>query len=198
MKNFRRLLRLLTALLVVVLTSGPAMGATFSLVFLNLDPYGQNQFVGDEVSADLMVSGLENEDLSAFDITLNWDANLLAFNNYTLGEQLGEIPADAEDWSLGETSPGNLNLVEVSYLYDLSFQADSFTLATLNFTAMEEGLAILEIADQILSDAYGDQFDNIITSPGYIQINPVPVPAAAWLLGAGLLCVIGIRRRTHT
>jgi hypothetical protein len=28
-----------------------------------------------------------------------------------------------------------------------------------------------------------------------LEVNPVPIPAAVWLLGSGLLGLIGIRRR---
>jgi hypothetical protein len=36
-----------------------------------------------------------------------------------------------------------------------------------------------------------------ITEDLTVAVAPVPVPAAAWLLGSGLLGLIGIRRRSH-
>ena len=33
---------------------------------------------------------------------------------------------------------------------------------------------------------------------GQLVVNPVPVPAASWLFGSGLLCLFGLVRRKHT
>ncbi|MCG7946553.1 MAG: VPLPA-CTERM sorting domain-containing protein [Candidatus Thiodiazotropha taylori] len=45
-----------------------------------------------------------------------------------------------------------------------------------------------------LYGAYGSfSIDNILTTPTYIQ--PVPLPAAAWLFGAGLLGFVGFSRK---
>jgi hypothetical protein len=37
-----------------------------------------------------------------------------------------------------------------------------------------------------------------ILDDGSVQLSPVPVPAAAWLLGSGLVAVIGIRRKNRS
>jgi hypothetical protein len=33
---------------------------------------------------------------------------------------------------------------------------------------------------------------------GQVIVNPVPIPAAAWLFGSGLLCLFGLVRRKHS
>jgi len=40
-----------------------------------------------------------------------------------------------------------------------------------------------------------DSWANWIAAIDDIQTNPVPIPGAAWLLGSGLLALVGIRRR---
>ncbi len=42
---------------------------------------------------------------------------------------------------------------------------------------------------------FGASFSNQAITGGDVQVNPVPLPAAFWLLGAGLVSLIGIRRR---
>jgi hypothetical protein len=45
---------------------------------------------------------------------------------------------------------------------------------------------------RITSTQYAFELDNIAVGQ---NINPVPIPAAVWLLGSGLLGLVGIRRR---
>jgi hypothetical protein len=197
----KSLLRLLTLLLVVGLAAGPAMGASFSLVLLNIEPAGQNVFVDDVLTAELKVSGLENDDLGGFDVDLGYDANYLAFSDYLLGDHLGLVDdIEATDWSDGDDGFGTINLAEISYLLDFSSQPDTFTLATIEFTAIAstgDDYTQLTIPYFDLTDANGEALDFVVELPGFIKINPVPVPGAVWLLATGLLGVIGLRRHTR-
>ena len=45
------------------------------------------------------------------------------------------------------------------------------------------------------ADTYTDTLNNFELEWATLEVNPVPVPGAVWLLGSGLLGVVGIRRR---
>ncbi|MBL0715890.1 MAG: hypothetical protein JJV98_19560 [Desulfosarcina sp.] len=149
---------------------------------------------------DVTISGLGGFDLGAFDLNVNYDDALLAVDSYTLTGELGSFagpdPAypDAADWSLGDDSSGIVNLAVISYLEDFSTQPDAFTLATLTFTGDSTGLADISLSDIILSDDFGDPISFTVSGT---DINAVPIPGAALLLGSGLVGIVGLRRRAR-
>lgn len=151
--------------------------------------------VGDTVNVDINISGLENVDLATFDLDVTYDEFVLSFNSYTLYDGLGIISDDAEDWSNGDDGFGTVNLAEVSYLLDLSGQSDSFTLATIIFDGLAVGNSALEFACVDLGDGLGDAIDVDSLGTAGVDVNPVPVPAAVWMLGSGLVGLMGIRRK---
>lgn len=63
-----------------------------------------------------------------------------------------------------------------------------------------EGQSLGRLFDGIDTDASGNDFVQLeIPSPGFPNnVSTVPVPAAGWLFGAGLLGLIGIARRPQT
>lgn len=112
-------------------------------IALSFNPSTSEIGIGSTIDIDLVISGMENDDLGYFEFDVNYDDFILDFDSYTLGSGLGDIAAgDADDWSLGDLGSGTINLIELSYLWDLSFQADSFTLATLSFTSLNEGTSL--------------------------------------------------------
>ncbi len=137
---------------------------------------------GETVSVDLIVSGLETEDLTAFDINVAYSDALLSVAGYTLYDGLGDIESgDAEDfYDEGYQAAGIVNLCEMTWLEDdaLSFQADSFVLATLSFTAIGSGICAFTIP-----------YEDLTT------VSSVPVPSAFTLLGLGLCFLAGIARK---
>lgn len=184
----KKILTGLSIVWLVVAFSGYAAAAALSFA-----PSESTIGAGDQIGIDVIVSGLENVDLGAFDFAVSYDDTVLSFGSYVLGEGLGDIGAgDAEDWSFGDLGGGVINLAEISWLDDLSFQLDSFTLATLTFVGTDPGISPLSFSDVCLGDNSGDSIDAALETG---SVNVVPVPAAIWLFGSGLIGLAGLRRK---
>ena len=178
---------------VVVFFSLSALAIT-----IGFEPVSQIVPVGEPVSVDLVISGLgdySEPSLGSFDLNITYDTAILDFTGYTLGSYLGDISLwEAVDDSWGETTPGTINLAEVSLLSvsELdALQPSSFPLATLTFDTLTIGTSSLDISITALADAYGDPLSADVQSG---NISPVPEPASFILIGFGL-GGIGISRR---
>lgn len=186
------------------------IGVIFSAAFLcsqswalslSFNPSSSSINVGDSIDIGIVVSGLEaGVDLGAFDISINYDSTILGFNTYTLGNGLGDVAAgDADNLSSGDDGAGNINLAELSYLWDLSSQPDSFTLATISFSGIGAGTSPLLFSNVTLSDYWGYPL-TATTENGSVSIiasstAPVPEPATMLLMATGLAGMFGISRK---
>jgi hypothetical protein len=200
MPFIKRTILRLSLLSAILLATGSANAAMIELVFLDIDPMVQNNYVGDYIEADLVISGLELSDLGSFDIDITYDTSILEFSSYELGDQLGDLDLfEADDWSNGEYSKGIINVAELSYLTatELEGQLSSFTLATLGFYGVGEGVSELAVGYMDLGDANSIELDTVGTASGYVVVNPVPVPGAIWLLGSVLIGIVGLRKRNR-
>ena len=89
--------------------------------------------IGDPLDVDIIISGMENDDLAEFSFDVNYDSAVLNFDSYVLGTELTDPVFGQDDWSAGDLGGGAINLSELSGLFDFSAQPDSFTLATVSF-----------------------------------------------------------------
>jgi len=154
-------------------------------ISLSFSPSTAEINIGGSIDVDLIISGLENDDLGYFEFDINFDDSILGFNSYSLGNGLGNIAAgDADDWSAGDLGGGTINLIEISYLLDLSFQSDSFSLATLSFTGVGLGSSPLSYSNIVLGDDWGGAL-SADTIDGSIDV--VPEPATLLLFGIGFI-----------
>ena len=165
-------------------------------ISLSFNPSASEIDVGDSVDIDIVISGLENDNLAGFDLIFNFEDSILAFDSYTLGTELGVIPWEALDWSLGN------NLFEVSWISPISDfwsnQPDSFTLATISFIGISGGISDLSFSNVTLIDEYWrpSLLTDASLGTGSVDVAaPVPEPATMLLFGTGLAGLVGFRKK---
>lgn len=161
-----------------------------------IDPATTSAIVGQSLLVNVDISDLVDgaaPSLGAFDIEVNFDPAVLAFTQLTFGDGLnvlglGGNPQEVTEGA-GAVSAFELSLDSPDDLNTL--QPGAFTLFTLTFQAISAGTANLSLTLNSLADA--EAFEIAATSIGSsIEVAPVPLPAAVWLLLSGLLGLAGI------
>ncbi|MFT7430751.1 MAG: hypothetical protein ACI971_001210 [Colwellia sp.] len=175
-------------------------------LILWLDPDVQPGATGDNITLTLMAGGLGDGvplSLAAFDLDILFDSSVLSFTGYTLFDGLGSLALfEADDFSLGEYTPGVVGLSEVSYLSILdldTFQLGEFALAELTFNVdllSAPDFTIVSMTPGLFgfSDAGGIAFTDVEMRSALIGTKAVvpaivPEPSTLVLLSLGMLFV---------
>ncbi len=185
--------------LLILTTLLLANGIAQAAINLGINPIAQS---GNSVDIGIVISGLESgvaPSLSTYDLDLNFDQSQLSFasavfGDPVLGNQLDLFNFGSNLVSAGITSPGVLNLYELSFdsAADLNaLQADSFTLAVISFDVLNVGSSHLELVINALGDADGNV---LLADVSSATITTVPLPPAFLMMFSGLFAVLVSRR----
>lgn len=176
--------------------------ATPILSFENMgSDINKSYYVGDTISLDLWVSGLDgNDNVGGSD--LGWFDLHFSFNNAVTGYQNTVFSSDLNDslffgLSATQTSSNTVNNFGISLLFDLSSQANEFKLFTLVFSADQIGASILQLDNILLADSWANE---LISDNFFAEINvsetlvDVPEPSG-WSLLLGIFALVVVRHR---
>jgi hypothetical protein len=178
-------------------------------VTITLVPISQEIRVGSTTSVDLNISDLGDfsaPSLGAFLTEIVFDDTALSFESVTYGALLGSTePSLFETDIITTVTSGSVSLDEFSFLSDYeldSLQPDSFTLATLSFTATAAGTSLVEFGLIDLSDAVGFSILDPTLETTSITVTPqrhtVPEPTTYILLLSGLVGILGSHFKKYT
>ena len=97
---------------------------------------------------------------------------------------------------------GTLDVINAAFFVP-AVSGGNFDLAVLSFTALNPGVTTTDLGFFENQPTWVDENDvDLASQPRYIgatvTVSAVPVPAAVWLFGSGLIGLVGIARRRKT
>ena len=153
--------------------------------------------VANGASFNLTVSGADFPDTIGGGFILGWDTSILSLESSDAAMS-ADLTAKGWDTSFVDTSvAGQLAVTNGTFL---NIFTGAFDILTLDFLALQEGITTASLTlNPFQGDWVSGDFISPITGVIYegadVTVGAVPVPAAVWLFGSGLIGLVGIARR---
>ena len=168
-----------------------------------LEPVSQDTTIGGVATLELYADG-EGIAFLAGGLDVFYDENIVSYNDdFAFDAAFDYDPAfsrtgddcSADITALGCNVAGEINGIGFGNFNGI---ADTATLVgTLSFTGLSVGVSPVTMATNDLPAGDWYDVDSNLMEVAYngAEVNVVPVPAAVWLFGTGLLGLIGVARR---
>ena len=193
--------------LCALLIAGQVSAATVSLTPASTTVGG----VGDSFLLTVQGSDFANN-ATAASMNFSWDSTVLAVGGVSLasGFNADGTPGGTLEWqSIGGAivGPGSLELAATlgnSDIFGNPFPevGPNFDVMTITFNVI--GLPATNPSDVTIlacspcgpwQDGLGNDILDVVYNDATVTVDAIPVPAAAWLFGTGLIGFVGIARR---
>ena len=178
---------------------------------------------GEDYTIEVYFEGEATDYLDLLSFAIQWDTTLLEAQDYEIPTYSRGSGFGAYDLWAASPIPPVFDDAGIGLLYDVSGETDldhmeqffpvatgETLMATFTFEALQSGYyedlagfyytpendlsELVDINGLHFNAQYGDL---IMYKDGSNSVMaPVPVPAAVWLLGSGILGLVGLRRRT--
>ena len=200
--NIRKFVRT-TAMWIILAVPGFAN----AMPVISFNPVPALGNIGDSISVDLVWNGNGANYLGAWDVDIGFDDSIVSFDGATFGTGVDSLGCIAFITCDVASAGGVIDIFETSFdaVVDLISNQDSlantFTIATLNFTALANGTTdLLFLAGNVFGDESGLAIEPLLTN-GQICVGPdgctvaVAEPAGLPLLLLGLAGIWLSRRK---
>jgi hypothetical protein len=152
---------------------------------------------GDSFSLTVQGSGFDT--IVGGGLNLSFNSSVLQINSVTINQSVFEfyIGHGTEEGILDNSFGQLLNTSFNSFFG----AAGNFDIMDISFTAVGVGLSNLALSESglwVFADEFGGYYgDQVTFDPASVNVvlTTVPVPAAVWLFGSGLIGLIGVAKR---
>ena len=157
--------------------------------------------VGDTIPFYMVIGGLggnTSPSLSGFSLDVTYDPTVLALNSVNIGisnftNGSGPTPVTSK-----VIVPGTVSLSLDSFLSAAeldALQGSYITMAVFTFTGVGSGSTTFGLENISLYDGSGSLYADPAIVSTTVEVNPVPLPASVFLFGAGLVGLLGFRKK---
>jgi len=153
---------------------------------------------GDTFS--LTVQGSDFATIAGGGLNLSFNSSVLQINSVTINQSVFEFYiGDGTEEGIVDNSFGQLLNTSFNSFFGAS---GSFDIMDIGFTAIGTGSSNLLLSESsiwVFADEFGGLYgDQVTFNPATVNVSgvsAVPLPAAVWLFGSGLIGLAGVARR---
>ncbi len=178
-----------------LLIAGQVSAATVSLT-----PFVTNVAVDDVFSLTVQGTGFDTG-VTAGTVHLEWDTTAMTMTSSDTDIRISLLlNGFTTDVGFDSSVQGQLDVVYAVGFLDPALLGPSFDYFSLDFVAIpppsQSSLGIAAVAGSgTWQDADGFSYAAVDYIGAQVNVSAVPVPAAVWLFGSGLIGLVGIARR---
>ncbi len=155
-------------------TPGPVCEGTTGGVVACLRPAGQTASRGSDFSVDIVVNNVTN--LGAFQAGLQYDPVIASPVSIQVGPFLGSTGRSVSCSVPTPAADSTVRLVCTTLGTSPAAASGNGVLATVTFTAVREGIGIMDLSDFTLTDIQGNAISLNALLSGTVVVEPAPTP----------------------
>ncbi len=171
----------------LLLLSGHVSAATVSWSLTTT-----NATLNDVFTVDVIGTGFVNN-VDGGGVNISFDQNVINILSVSIDESVWDFGGFGISNGVIDNSNGTVNGVMVNTFADVT---GDFIIATIEVQAIGQGTSILALTEYGLNPWASA---GTLINPDYVDaeviVSAVPIPAAAWLFGSGLLLLTGFFKR---